>query len=162
MPTFETSEGNQNVISLLPILSSYFKVKFELTPRFFPADLVDISEKIYIEIRCRNCQHNRFSEFIISATKWVELLRLTFDELSPEVYLCVSWTDGIGLLKLEFGKVNLVPFKRAASKGTRSEDVMISIPVSYFKIEQELDYGLKLPESNNITKSQANTIDKRG
>lgn len=125
---FETKVDRDNEEVVSKKIEDFLGVRLYRTPKFFSADYVSGDEKVYVEIRCRNCEKAKFDEILISARKWIELLRLTFDELKPSVYLAVAWIDSIGLLKLDYGNVKLVPFKRKQSHGSREEDVMISIP----------------------------------
>jgi hypothetical protein len=128
------------------LVEIHLGVKLIPTPKFFPADYVSENEKIYVEARCRSCPKDRFTEFVISASKWIELLRLTFDELHPAVYLAVAWTDCVGILRVEFGSAKLVPFKRDKSIGARREDVMVAIPTKAF---QKIGGAIALGRSAN-------------
>lgn len=143
---FETRADRANEDSVASVVGQHLRVRLKQTPTYFPADYVSEDETIFIEIRCRNCYREQYADFLISAKKIIELLRLRFDELNPTVYLVVAWTDSVGLIEVDFGKVDLVPFHRKQSVGTHQDDVMVSIPVSSF---QTISQGLALAKSEN-------------
>ena len=146
MAEYETIIDRTNESQVAVAIGHHLRVKLKPTPTYFPADYVSEDETIYIEIRCRTCYREQYADFLISAKKVIELLRLRFDELNPAVYLAVAWTDAIGLIEVDFGRVDLVPFHRKQSVGTYQDDVMVSIPVSSF---QTISQGLVLAKSKN-------------
>jgi hypothetical protein len=146
MTYFETTEDVSNQLIIAEALSKYLKKKLNPTPRFFPADFVAEDESCYVEVRCRNCLQHEYQEFLISATKWIELLRLKFDELKPSIFLAVAWVDATGIIEIDYGKAKLVPFKRNKSIGNRVEDIMVAIPISSFR---NIGIGLELDKSAN-------------
>lgn len=144
--TFETATDVSNQQRVAEVVRKYLGTNLRPCPKWFPADFVSSGEKVYIEIRCRNCYKGQYNNFLISGKKYIELLRLKFDELNPTVYLAVAWTDAVGLIEVDFKTVKLVPFHRNQSVGTYQADVMISIPISDFKI---IASGLQLEKSRN-------------
>jgi hypothetical protein len=143
---YETKADRKNEEAVSKKVEDFLGVKFYPTPKFFPADFVSGDEKIYLEVRCRDCNMSRHSDFYISATKWIELLRLIFDEINPSVFLAVAFLDNTCLLRIDFTQVNLVPFKRNRSSGTRRDDVMISIPINSLTV---IAHSPKLIRSEN-------------
>jgi hypothetical protein len=107
---------------------------------------VAADESAYVEIRCRTCSRERYGSLVFSAEKFIKLLKLKFDELVPAVFLAVAWTDCVGLLELNFGRVELAAFHRGRSQGTFKSDVVINIPIAEFEV---ISGGLKLAESRN-------------
>jgi hypothetical protein len=146
MTSYESKADRSNERVVADLVGRYLGRKLKKTPPYFPADYVAEGESAYVEVRCRTCTKERYGSFVISAMKWVELLRLKFDELEPKVFLAVAWADSVGLLELDFGRVELVPFHRKGSVGTYKDDVMVSIPTSEFEV---ISGGLKLAESKN-------------
>ena len=146
MVEFETQKDVSNQLRVAETVGKHLHKKLNPTPRFFPADFVAEDESLYIEVRCRNCHQHEYPEFLISATKWIELLRLKFDELKPSIFLAVAWVDAIGIIEIDYGKAKLVPFKRNKSVGNRAEDIMVAIPISNFR---NIGIGLELDKSAN-------------
>ena len=134
MAKYETKTDRANEDSVASVVGRHLRVKLKQTPTYFIADYLAEDESTYVEIRCRNNRRDKYPRFLISSRKWGELLNLKFQKSQPSIYLAVAWTDCVWLLEIDFGKIQLVSFQRNKSEGTRTDDVMLAIPVSKFQI----------------------------
>jgi hypothetical protein len=134
MPTYETKLDRENEMIVAEAVGKYLKADLRSNPRFAPADFLTDTGNIQVEIRCRNCRKDKYPNIIISATKWIELLRLKVSDKKPTVYFTVCWTDYLGILEVDFELIEPIPFKRNKSAGNHQNDVMISLPIQAFKI----------------------------
>lgn len=134
MPTFETKTDISNEHLVAEVVGRHLNADLKPNSRFASSDFATRDGSIHVEIRCRNCARTKYSDIIISASKWIELLRLKVANGQPRVYFAVCWIDAVGILEVYFGKADLVPFHRAKSVGTHMADVMVTIPIGNFEI----------------------------
>ncbi len=152
MAAFETDDDRNNELSVAEIAGKYLGLKLKKTPSFFIADYVAEDESVYLEVRCRNNSRDKHPKFLISLRKWNGLLKLKTEKSNPSIYLAVAWADCIGLLEIDFGKIELVSFKRNKSEGTHTKDIMLAIPVSKFQIISD---KVRLTKSRNWISSSS-------
>jgi len=134
MPSYETKLDKENETIIAEAIGKYLKIDLQPNARFAPADFSTPYGNIHVEIRCRNCKKEKYPNIIISATKWIELLRLKASDDQPQVYFAVCWLDYLGIVELDFGAIELIPFRRNKSIGTHQTDVMVSMPIHTFTI----------------------------
>ncbi|UCE66760.1 MAG: hypothetical protein JSU85_01740 [Candidatus Zixiibacteriota bacterium] len=146
MVSYESSTDRSNERAVADLVGRYLGQKLKQMPEYSPADFVSVDKSAYVEIRCRNCRRDKYSKFLISSRKWTELLNLKIEKANPSIYLAVAWTDCVGLLEIDFGKIELVSFQRNKSEGTSKDDIMLAIPVSKF---QMISDKVRLKKSRN-------------
>lgn len=148
MAKLETTTDKRNEQKVAEFAGDYLDTSLKRTPDYHPADFVAKDNSIFVEIRCRNCRKHKFPNIVVTAEKWIKLLRLKFGKGEPKVYFVVAWLDRIGIVEVDFRQIYIVPFMRTLSAGkSRSDlDVVVSIPVDDFT---DLSAGIDLRPSQN-------------
>lgn len=134
MKCYETSVDRANEMIVAESVGKHLKVDLKPNAKFATCDFSTHDNNIHAEIRCRNSKKNKYPNIIVSAAKWIELLRLRLSDNQPKVYFAVCWTDYLGIIEVDFDLIEPIPFRRNKSEGNYHVDVMISLPVQAFKI----------------------------
>lgn len=134
---YESDEDLKREAIVAEAIESARNVRLKKVPRKYFIDYAVMKDNAiigWVEIKCRQGQHDRYSTFMLSLCKWREGLKLAEDTKTTFV-VAVSYDDGIYLFDATGLKAETVTFGfggRSDRNDTEDYEPVVHIPIQSF------------------------------